>query len=279
MKYLISIIFVSACLSIDILSVGYPASAKSLSSIGYGVGYNKNHSVNPASLSENSQTYFEFSNNKWIFDIEGSSLSYVDGNTRLSGYYWQVDDIEMYGNTPSDSPLSTFGSKTLVLNSSQGFNFSNHQLGYSLKYTYMKLLEYEDKGFVLDLGYQCQFSKGSSLGLVVKNLNTGFKDESQLPEIVILGTSQKIKNVPVTLNLDVFHNSSEDISGLYQGLVIDSKYLNLVAGYSYNYESEELDTSLGINFIWNNLEFSISTLIKENDEIGNPIFYQLSYHL
>ena len=172
----------------------------------------------------------------------------------------------MYGNTPSDSPLSTFGAKTLVLNSSRGFNFSNHQLGYSLKYTYMKLLEYEDKGFVLDLGYQYQFSKDSSLGLVIKNLNTGFKDEGHLPEIVILGTSQKIKNVPVTLNLDVFHNSSEDISGLYQGLVIDSKYLNLVAGYSYNYESEELDTSLGINFIWNNLEFSISTLIKENDE-------------
>ena len=89
MKYLISIIFVSVCLSVDILSVGYPASAKSLSSIGYGVAFNKNHSVNPASLSENNQTYFEFSNNKWIFDIEGSSLSYIDNNIRLSGYYWR----------------------------------------------------------------------------------------------------------------------------------------------------------------------------------------------
>ena len=64
---------------------------------------------------------------------------------KLSGFYWQVDDIEMYGDTPSDSPLSTFGSKTLVLNYAQGFNFYNHQLGYSLKYTYMNLLEYEDK--------------------------------------------------------------------------------------------------------------------------------------
>ena len=143
----------------------------------------------------------------------------------------------------------------------------------------MNLLEYEDKGFVLDIGYRYQFSKDSSLGLVVKNLNTGFKDESQLPEIVILGVSQKIKNIPVTLNLDVFNNPVQNISGLCQGLVIHSKHLNLLAGYSYINESEELDISLGVNFLWNKLEFSISTLIKENDEIGDPIFYQLSYRL
>lgn len=279
MKYLINIIFVTISFSVDILSVGFPNNAKALASSGYGVAFDEAYSINPASISNNNMTRFEFSNNNWIFDIRGSYLSHIDNNMKLSGFYWQVDDIEMYGDTPSDSPLSTFGSKTLVLNSAQGFNFNNHQLGYSLKYAYMKLLEYEDKGFVLDLGYRYQFSKGSSVGLVIKNLNTGFKDESQLPEIVILGTSQKVKNIPVTLNLDVFNNSSQDISGIYQGLVIDSKYLNLLAGYSYINESEETDISLGVNFLWNNLEFSISTLIKENDEIGNPIFYQLSYRL
>ena len=279
MKHLITIIFISICFSVDILSVGLPTNAKSLSSIGYGIAFNKNYSVNPASLSENNKTYFECSNNKWIFDIKGSYLSYSDKNIRLSGYYWKVDDIEMYDNTPSESPLSTFGSKTLVLNFSQGFSLSGHQLGYNLKYTYMKLLEYEDKGFVLDLGYQYQFNRQSSIGLLVKNLNTGFKDDNHLSEIFIVGTSQKIKNVPITLNLDLFRNSSEDISGLYQGLVFENKYFNLTAGYVYNYDSEELDTSLGINFLWNNLEFSVSSLIKENNEIGNPIFYQLSYSL
>ena len=267
------------CLSVDILSVGLPSNAKALSSIGYGVGSNGSYSVNPAALSDNNETYFEFSNNRWLFDIEGSYLSYLDKNIRLTGYSWKVEDIEMYDNIPSESPLSTFGSKTLVLDLSQGFNINKHQLGYSLKYTYMKLLEYEDKGFVVDLGYQYKFSEESSIGLVVKNFNTGFKNENHLPEILIVGTSQKIKNIPITLNLDLFVNSSEDISGLYQGLVFNNKFFNITAGYSYNYDSEELDTSLGINLLCNTFEFSISTLIKENNDIGSPIFYQLSYHL
>ena len=279
MKYLISIIFASISLSVDVMSVVLPSSAKDLSSSGYGIASDGAYSINPALLSDNKKTYFEFSDNEWLFDVAGSYLSYTDKDIRLSGHYWQVDDIEMYDNNPSESPVSTFGSKTLFLNVAQGFKINNNNIGYSLKYTYMKLLEYEDKGFVLDFGYQRQFGESVSVGFMIKNLNSGFKNENQIPVTSIIGTSQKIKSFPITLNFDLFYNFSDDMLGSYQGIVFSSYLGNLTAGYRYNYNLEELDTSLGISLLWNNLEFSMSYLIKDNKDIGNPIFYQLSYYL
>ena len=114
---------------------------------------------------------------------------------------------------------------------------------------------------------------------MIKNLNSGFKNENQIPVTSIIGTSQKIKSFPVTLNFDLFYNSSDDMLGSYQGIFFEGKMVNLTAGYRYNYELEELDTSLGISLLWNNLELSMSYLIKDNKDIGNPIFYQLSYYL
>tara|TARA_B100002051_G_scaffold266833_1_gene294478 strand:- start:748 stop:1587 length:840 start_codon:yes stop_codon:yes gene_type:complete len=279
MKYLISIIFASISLSVDVMSVVLPSSAKDLSCSGYGIASDGAYSINPALLSHNKRTYFEFSNNNWLFDVAGSYLSYTDKDIRLSGHYWQVDDIEMYDNNPSESPVSTFGSKTLFLNVAQGFEINNSNIGYSLKYTYMKLLEYEDKGFVLDFGYQRQFGESVSVGFMIKNLNSGFKNENQIPVTSVIGTSQKIKSLPITLNFDLIYNSSDDVLGSYQGIVFDSKVANFTAGCRYNYSLEELDTSFGVSLFWKNLEFSISYLIKDNNDIGNPTFYQLSYQL
>ena len=285
MKHIINLIlFLSISLSVDILSIELPVNAKSLSSSGYGIASKDNHWGNPASLSTFDKSYFEFSNNKWLFDVEGSYMSYINKNFKLSGYYWQVDDIEMYDDIPSSSPLSTFGSKTFFVDFAEGFNFESHQFGYNLRYAYMKLLEYEDKGFILDLGYRYSFNDFSSIAILISNLNQGFKDGGQIPQVAIIGSSQKIKKLPLIINSDIFFEYSQssythDKSGIYQGLTFTGKYFDITAGYCYYSESEHLDTSLGINFLWKNLEFSISTLMKEEASIGTPVFYQLSYYL
>ena len=139
----------------------------------------------------------------------------------------------------------------------------------------MKLLEYQDKGFIFDLGYQYHLSPSSSVALIVQNISSGFKDD--IPEIIAIGTSQKINRIPIVMNLDIFH---DDINGAgsYQGLVFMSRYINARAGYRYYSESEQLDIGIGFDLSWNNLEFSIGTLIREDDVSENPVFYQLSYY-
>ena len=141
----------------------------------------------------------------------------------------------------------------------------------------MKLLEYTDKGFALDLGYRQDINDSVSIGLLVKNLNTGFKDDNQIPQVFTIGSSQKIKNIQIIFNLDLFYDEDKG-SGSYQGFTFKKNRFDVTAGYRYYHEDEEMDIGLGFNFIWNDLEFSISTLIKENDSLGTPVFYQISYY-
>ena len=73
MRYLINtILFSSLCLSVDVLSIKLPVNAKSLSYTGYGIATKNNYSLNPATLSNSEKSYFEFSNNKWLFDVDGA---------------------------------------------------------------------------------------------------------------------------------------------------------------------------------------------------------------
>jgi len=287
MKFLIHIILlISISFGIDILSVQLPENVKSLYYNGHSIASKDNYAINPSSLSNSKDSYFEFSNNQWLFDISGSYFSYINNNLMFSSYQWGVDDIEIYEDVPSSLPLYTFGSKTYFLGLAHGFSsgLNKHHFGYSIKYSYMKLLEYENKGFILDLGYRFDLSSSSSLALTINNINTGFKDDDQLPQIAVVGASQKIKNIPITLNFDIFFEYQESEyehekgSGSYQGFVYNNQYFDFIMSHCYYLESDESDLALGFKFLWKNLGFSASTLIKENDSIGTPIFYQLSYH-
>ena len=58
----------------------------------------------------------------------------------------------------------------------------------------------------------------------------------------------------------------------------NNEYFDFVVSHCYYSEKKESDIALGFEFLWKNLGFSVSTLIKENDSVGTPLFYQLSYH-
>ena len=116
MKYLIYIILlIKVSFSVDILSIQLPENVESLSYNGYGIASKNNYTANPSLLSDSQDSYFEFSSNQWLFDVKGSYFSYVNESLMLSSHYWGVDDIESYNDTPSASPLNTFGSKTYLL--------------------------------------------------------------------------------------------------------------------------------------------------------------------
>jgi len=285
MKYLVYIILlIGTSFSVDILSIQLPENVESLSYNGYGIASKNNYTANPSLLSDSQNSYLEFSSNQWLFDVKGSYFAYINKNLMLSSHYWKVDDIEVYDEIPSSSPLYTFGSKTYFIKASQGFNFDKHHFGYSAKYSYMNLLDYENKGFALDLGYHFNFNKYSSIAVVMNNINTGFKDEDQIPQILKIGASQKIKNIPITLSIDFFFEYKDSGyehgkgTGSYQGIMYKNQYFDFIVSHCYYSESKESDIAFGLKFLWKNLGFSVSTMIKEEDSIGAPTFYQLSYY-
>lgn len=279
MKNLAFIFLISMILSVDVASVNLPVNSQSLSSYGYGIASRGNSIVNPAFLSTNDKTFFDFSSNKWFFDVSGSFIGFTDKNTRLAANYWQVDDIGLYGDVPSSNPESTFGSKTTFISFAQGYKMNNHSFGYSIKYTYMNLLEYSDRGLILDLGYHQKINRQLSVAILAKNLSSGFKSSNQISRSVTLGTSYEIKDFLLTLNSDFNYNLRDESSSFYQGVIFKGIYFDLAAGFLYDLELEQMDRVGGINFDLGSIKFSVSYLSKENNQSSSPIFYQISYTL
>ena len=282
MKHILihSILLFNFFFSIGLQSLELPINANILASAGFGVASEYNDWLNPAVLEESDRTIIEFSSNNWIpeFDVKGSFVSYQDNKQKLSAYSWEIDDIEQYGDIPTENPLGFFGSKLLSINYARRIDFKENQFGFNIGYSYMTLLEKDDKGFKIDLGYKRNFSNNYSIGFSIKNIISEFKNGNELPQLVVLGSRQSIsKHIPVTLYFDIFHDEDKKY-GTYQGFIFDSQLFDLIGGVRYYYESEESDISFGFNITYNNIKLAISTLIKEEESLSSPIFYQISYH-
>ena len=199
-------------------------------------------------------------------------------NQKLSAFSWKINDVEQYGETPSENPLGFFGSKILSANYARRIDFKGSQFGFNIGYSYMTLLEKDDKGFKLDLGYKKKFANSYSVGFSVRNIISRFNSEDKLPQLITLGSSQLIsKYIPITIYFDVFHDEDKEF-GTYQGFVFDNQLFDIVGGVRYYHESKESDLSFGFNITYNNINLAVATLIKEEESLSSPIFYQISYH-
>ena len=282
MKYIliyITILF-NMVFSIGLQSLELPINANILASAGFGVASEYNDWLNPATLKQSDKTIVEFSANTWIpeFDVKGSYVSYQDQNQKISAFSWKIDDVEQYGETPSENPLGFFGSKMLSVNYAKRIDFKGSQFGFNIGYSYMTLLEKDDKGFKLDLGYKKKFANSYSIGISVRNIISRFNSEDKLPQLITLGSSQLIsKHIPITIYFDVFHDEDKEF-GTYQGFVFDNQLFDIIGGVRYYHESKELDLSFGFNITYNNINLAVATLIKEEESLSSPIFYQISYH-
>ena len=262
--------------SVGIHSAKLPLNATSLSVSGFGVASNFNTWINPASLANNQKTHFNFSSNSWLQDVEGSYINYTFERSKISVHTWAVDQLEQYGESPSDAPLGFFGSRIIFANYSKGFSKSGHSMGFNLSYIYMTLLELDDKGFALDFGYQKKITELLTLGFSGKNLFCDFKSGDSLPKLITLGIKKDFNSLPISIFLDIYDDQDKGL-GSFKGLKYKNKFFELIGGLKYLDDFDKIDMSFGFNILRDNIKFSIATLVKNDDSIGNPVFYQVEY--
>ena len=281
MKRLIITIFISiACTATSVSTYNpskLPLNAKTLSMMGFGVASDYNNWINPASMSYNNIQLFEFSQNDWIFDdVSGASLGYRSNSQSISYHYWKIDDIYLYGDTPSNTPEGSLSTESLFLQYSKSFNIKEHSFGFNLAGKYMNFFDLETKGFNIDFGYQKKIGDYLKLGASIKNIYSDDSDSEQLPKIFIIGTKQELNKIPMVLYFDLFHDEANGL-GSFQAVKFKGRQFNVICGVKYLEDFKNTDVSLGINFNWDNFELSISTLLPENTSFKTPIFYQISY--
>ena len=254
-----------------------PLNAKNLSMMGLGVASDYNNWINPASMEYGFDELLEFSQNSWIFDdVSGASINYQSNTQSVSYHYWKIDNIYLYGDIPSDSPQGSMSSENLFLQYSKSFSIKNHCIGFNLGARYISLFDSEDKGLNLDFGYQKSIGDNFKLGFAIKNIYSQNSNSNKLPKLIILGTKQKIKKLPFILYFDLFYDENNG-AGSFQAIKFESKGFDVICGIKYLADFQNTDISLGFNFNWKNLEFSISTLLLKNSSFKSPISYQVSY--
>ena len=281
MRYLIIAILVNTIFSEASASTYNPSSlpinAKTLSMMGLGVASDYNNWINPASMEYEFDELLEFSQNNWIFeDVSGASINYQSNGQSISYHYWKIDDINLYDDNPSEAPIGSISTENLFLQYSKSFSIQGHSIGFNLGARYMNFFDTEDKGLSLDFGYQKLIGSSFKVGVAIKNIYSDNSNSEGLPQLIVLGAKQKISKVPFILYFDLFHHENNGF-GSFQAIKFDSDGFDLICGVKYLADFDNTDISLGVNFSWKRLEFSISTLLLENSSFNSPIFYQMSY--
>ena len=94
--------------------------------------------------------------------------------------------------------------------------------------------------------------------------------------MIIIGVKQKIKDLPFIIYFDLFEHENNGL-GSFQAIKLATKNFNFICGAKYLKDFEQTDISLGMDFRFNKIQFSISTMFLENSFHKAPQSYQISY--
>ena len=254
-------------ISFNLFAIGFDAvniftSPNDLSLSGSGVA-SKNSIYNNPAISSNDNSIVSFSTNRWIQNFSGNSFFYSKNKFRLSFNSIGVDDIKVYNDTPSDSPLDIIGSHYLSFGLSKGFEINNFIIGIGSHFQYSQLFTEDLYALTFDVGMKKVFLDNFRIGFLAKNLTY---DNSQIPSSYCAGLSYYNSIINSELLFD-YNYSSIYSGGLHIGFIQKIKIITINFGYS-GYESRATFSSgLEIN-IRDNYKFLYSILSLQNSNLG-----------
>ena len=254
-------------ISFNLFAIGFDAvniftSPNDLSLSGSGVA-SKNSIYNNPAISSDDNSAVSFSTNKWIQNFSGNSFFYSKNKFRLSFNSIGVDDIKVYNETPSNSPLDIIGSHYLSFGLSKGFEINNFIVGIGSHFQYSQLFTEDLYALTFDIGMKKIFSDNFRIGFLAKNLTY---DSPEIPNSYSVGISYHNPTINSELLVDYNYSSTYN-GGLHVGLIQKIKILTINFGYSGYQARTTLSSGLEIN-INKNYKFLYSILSLQNSNLG-----------
>jgi hypothetical protein len=254
-------------ISFNLSAIGFDAvniftSPSDLSLSGAGVA-SKNSIYNNPAISSNKNSTICFSTNKWIQNFSGNSFFYSKNKFRLSFNSIGVDDIKVYNDTPSDSPLDIIGSHYLSFGLSKGFEINNFRIGIGSHFQYSQLFTEDLYGLTFDIGMRKIFSDNFRIGFLAKNLAY---DNPEVPQSYTVGLSYSNSTINTELLVDYSHSSTYD-QGFHLGIVQKIKIITINLGYSGYEARTTLSSGLEVD-INKNYKFLYSILSLQDSHLG-----------
>lgn len=269
MKKYLNIIILSTLFPIGFEAINIFNSPSDLALSGAGVA-SKELIYNSPAIPKVPSSTLSFSTNRWVQNFTGNSFTFSSGQYRFRFNSIGVDDINVYDDTPSESPLDVISSHYLAFGLSKSYKLDNYILGVGSNIQYTQLFTENKFAISFDLGLKKNISDKLRAGILIENLSS---NNINLPLNSSLGLSIYSEKIKTEILFD-YNYSSVHNNGLHLGVINKNKYLTLNFGYSL-YESRTT-MSTGFKFtIKEKYKFIYSILSLENSNLGLSHYFGL----
>ena len=282
-RYLIILILlISSNWAIGLQGLVIPQNGKILSTAGTGIAGDIHPALNPA-MGLSSHSYMQFSLNNWLGDVSGGQTLFHWGNEipkQLSIQTWNAKDLELWGDSPDDSPTGTFGVHYVSAAYSMSHHFNTpYRFGFRLQTNYSHLFTESLSGITLDIGTTIPIGTSITLGGVIRNLGYEFKNNlrADLPVEAGIGATVKLPIVKASILTDLLYNS---INGqeLRAAISTNYKWMNINAGTSISKNRNA--KAMGFSLNYRRWKINYGIYFHENSAVlGIPQFLDVRRYM
>ena len=259
-----------------------PQNGKILSTAGTGIAGDIHPALNPA-MGISSHSYMQFSLNNWLGDVSGGHTLFHWGNEipkQLSIQTWNAKDLELWGDSPDDSPMGTFGIHYVSAAYSMSHHFNTpYRFGFRLQTNYSHLFTESLSGITLDVGTTIPMGTFITLGAVIRNLGYEFKNnlQAELPVESGIGAAIKLPIIKASILTDLLYSSSNG-QEVRTGVSTNWKWMNINAGTSISKNRNA--KAMGFSLNYRRWKINYGIYFHESSVIlGTPQFLDVRRYL
>ncbi len=282
LNFILSILLISSNWAIGLQGLVIPQNGKILSTAGTGIAGDIHPALNPA-MGISSHSYMQFSLNNWLGDVSGGHTLFHWGNEipkQLSIQTWNAKDLELWGDSPDDSPMGTFGVHYVSAAYSMSHHFNTpYRFGFRLQTNYSHLFTESLSGITLDVGTAIPMGTSITLGAVIRNLGYEFKNNlrAELPVESGIGAAIKLPIIKASILTDLLYSSSNG-KEVRAGVSTNWKWMNINAGTSISKNRNA--KAMGFSLNYRRWKINYGIYFHENSAVlGIPQFLDVRRYL
>ena len=281
LNFILSILLISSNWAIGLQGLVIPQNGKILSTAGTGIAGDIHPALNPA-MGISSRSYMQFSLNNWLGDVSGGHTLFHWGNEipkQLSIQTWNAKDLELWGDSPDDSPMGTFGIHYVSAAYSMSHHFNTpYRFGFRLQTNYSHLFTESLSGITLDVGTAIPMGTSITLGAVIRNLGYEFKNNlrAELPVESGIGAAIKLPIIKASILTDLLYSSSNG-KEVRAGVSTNWKWMNINAGTSISKNRNA--KAMGFSLNYRRWKINYGIYFHKTAVLGIPQFLDVRLYL
>ena len=279
---IVIIFFITHSFAIGLQGLIIPQSGHILSMAGAGIAGDIDPALNPAMLKKD-HPYMQFSLNRWLGGVSGSNTLFRWGNEvqkQVSIQSWSAKDLELWGDSPDERPLGSFG----VHWASAAFSISHHfntpyRFGLRIQTNYSHLFTESISGITMDVGTVLPLGSSFTAAGVIRNIGYEYTNNlrAELPVEGGIGLKIKLPKVKTSLMADLLYNLEQG-KEMRIAFATDMEFLNFNAGKSISDNRNAI--SLGFSFNYRSWKINYGIYFHENSAVlGIPQFLDVRRYL